>query len=151
MARPRKGVTLDNMRGVLQYFNNSLKRGNLYCKDKNGNIENSGYRDLIKATDAFDEMRTQVYKQKEREKDRQLLQEWIDAYVLPEQWQRCLMTLRQKKSIKKLRLQVLNLPEDVYFSIKMLSRHKELTMSETIRYIIEPHIKKMYASSENLD
>lgn len=148
MGRSRKGVTLDNMRNVLQYFNNSLERGNLYRKDKNGDIINCEYQELMKVSKAFNQMRAEIYEQKDREKYQKLLQQWIDTYILPEQWQRCLMTLRQKKSIKTLKLQVLNLPEDVYISVKMLSRHKGCTMSETIRYIIEPHIKKMY---KNID
>jgi macrodomain Ter protein organizer (MatP/YcbG family) len=72
------------------------------------------------------------------------LQIWIHTYVSPEKWQRCLLTLRQNKSRKKLKLRRLDLKMDVYLTVKTLAKKLGMSMGDTIFSLAKPKLDKIY-------
>ncbi len=76
------------------------------------------------------------------------MQEWIDKYVSAIKWQRCLMTLRQKRSRKKHDLRKVELPIDVYLTVKNLAENMNCAMWEAINNVAEQALKKIYYSHQ---
>lgn len=139
MPRPSKGVTLANMIYVQNYFRRALKENRLYQEDDNGWHLN------YKANQAFEEMvRINCNKKISREEEVVFLQGWIDQYVSAKKWQRCLMTLRQKRSRKKHDLRKVELPIDVYLTVKNLAEKMNCAMWEAIDNVAQQALKKVY-------
>lgn len=144
MPRPRKGVTLDNLHNVDRYFFQALK-GNKLFLNKNTQNFNLHYE----AKEAFSKLPAIDWKNDATKKAsmltrQQALQAWIDQYITPEKWQRCLLTLRQNKSRKKLKLRRLDLQADVYLTLKALAKKKKLSLGETIYQLAKPALNKLY-------
>ena len=79
-------------------------------------------------------------------KRREALQQWIDKFIPSKKWQRCLLTLRQNKSRRKLKLKRLDLQLDVYLTVKTLAKKKGQSIGETIYYLAKPALDKIYKS-----
>ena len=146
MPRPRKGVTLENLHHVDRYFSQSLKNNRLF-------INNSAAKSNLHydALDAFKKLpaidwKNDDLKQSTLSKRCIALQEWIDQYVSPTKWQRCLLTLRQNKSRKKLKLRRLDLQLDVYLTIKALAKKQKISLGEVIYKLAKPALDKIYKS-----
>ncbi len=146
MPRPRKGVTLANLNNVEYYFSRALR---------NERMQRSGwfpdYDLFYEAKEEFRKLPRVDSSDKSQEKismgkRQKALQKWVDKYIKKEKWQRCLLTLRQDKSRKKLGLRQLNLKADIYRTVKIISQKKGITMGEVIKKFAEPMLKKIYKS-----
>jgi protoporphyrinogen oxidase len=128
----------------MRYFHGILTRGKLFEIIDDELLE-CEFSVIYKAQKTFAKMRDILLETKlNQEEQRQLVQEWVDNHISHYQWQRCLMTLRQKKYAKRSKLISLKLPEDLHYKIRALSKHMDCTMTEALSKIIKPHIKKMY-------
>lgn len=146
MARPHRGVTLENMYYVDSYFYRALKDRRLFETEESD--ENWGFYD--NANEAFNTLpsinrKNEETKKATTEERRIALQEWVDKYISSKKWQRCLMTLRQDKSRKKLKLKSLDLTLDVYLVVKNLAEKMGMTIGEAIYDIAKPALDKLYA------
>ncbi len=144
MPRPRKGVTFANLHLVDSYFQNAIKLNRL---STNKSIEHLGF--MYDAKEAFKALPIINWKDSTSKKDsllqrKEALQAWIDKYITPDKWQRCLLTLRQNKSRKKLKLRRLDIKIDVYLAIKALAKKQGLSMGETIYNLAKPKLDKLY-------
>jgi hypothetical protein len=145
MSRPRKGVTLENMYYVEEYFYRALKDDRLYEDDEDSwNLQDSANR-AFKRLPSIDYKNEKTRKASGEER-RIALQKWIDKYISSERWQRCLMTLRQNKSRKKLKHVRVDLPLEVFTAVKLLAREKKVTLSEAIYSAIKPALDDIYAN-----
>jgi hypothetical protein len=149
MPRPRIGVTLTNMNKVELYFARAFKHDRLRGR---GWFNNHDI--FFEAKENFQKLpsidsKTPQTKKHSTQHRCDALQKWIDAYIPSEKWQRCLLTLRQDKSRRKLKLRQLNLQSDVYLIVKALAKKKEMTMGELIRTLAEPVLNKMYKQEFN--
>lgn len=144
MARPRRGVTLQNLHQVDRYFYQALQDNRLF---KENSVETT--RKVFRAKGAFRKLPSINWKNETVKKNtmriRQIaLQDWIDTYVPKEKWQRCLLTLRQHKSRKKLQLKRLDLQLDVYLTVKALAKKLGLSLGEVIFKLAKPKLDKIY-------
>ncbi len=144
MPRPRQGVTLSNIHLVDRYFHNALKTNRL---SSTLSVENLGMQ--FDAREAFQKLPVINWKNDATKKEtillrREALQQWIDQFVSPAQWQRCLLTLRQNKSRKKLKLRRLDLKMEVYLTVKALAKKMGLSIGETIHQLAKPKLDKFY-------
>jgi len=144
MTRPRRGVTLQNLHQVDRYFYQALKDNRLF---KETSVEAT--RKVFRAKEAFQKLPGVNWKNETVKKNtmriRQVaLQAWIDTYVPKEKWQRCLLTLRQHKSRKKLQLKRLDLQLDVYLTVKALAKKLELSLGEVIYKLAKPKLDRIY-------
>lgn len=144
MPRPRLGITLQNLHQVDRYFYQSLKDNRLY---KATSVEST--RHLFQAKEAYQKLpninwKNEAAKMKSIHERQLALQAWVDKYVPPEKWQRCLLTLRQSKSRKKLKLKRLDLQLDVYLTLKTLAQKMRLSLGETIYKLAKPQLDKLY-------
>lgn len=142
MPRPRKGVTYANFLHVDRYFALALKDNRLFEKTT------KGLKLLQEAREAFNKLPTINWSTAENKKislviRQAALQKWIDQFIPPAKWQRCLLTLRQNKSRKKHKLKRLDLPLEVYLTVKALSQKKNLSLAETIYQIAKPAFEKI--------
>lgn len=146
MPRPRKGVTAANLLQVDRYFLLALKDNRLFTEKSPMRLS------LVQeAKDAYNKLPPLDWKTESTRKHslvkRQLaLQEWIDKFIPPKKWQRCLLTLRQNKSRKKHKLRRLDLPLDTYLIIKALAQKQQLTLSATIYNLAKPVFNKLFKS-----
>lgn len=143
MARPRKGVTLSNLLSVDRYFSLALKDNRLFPAKAAKNIDL-----LYQAKEAYQKLPAIDWKSDSQKKMTMLtrqsaLQAWVDEHVTPAKWQRCLLTLRQNKSRKKLKLRRLDLPLEVYLTVKALALKQEKSLSETIYHLAKPAFEKL--------
>ena len=144
MPRPRKGVTLANMYHVDDYFYRALKDNRLYEEnDDSWELHDNANRTFKKIPPI--DYKNEKTKKASKEERRVALQKWIDKHVSPEKWQRCLMTLRQRKSRKKLNLQRVDLPMEVYLVVKRLADKKGATLAEAIYSVAKPALDKICA------
>jgi hypothetical protein len=144
MPRPRKGVTLSNIHHVDSYFHNALKSNRLSTSKS---LESLNL--IYDAKEAFLKLpvinwTNDTTKKESILKRKEELQTWIDKYISTEKWQRCLLTLRQNKSRKKLKLRRLDLKMDVYLTVKALAKKQGLSIGDTIYNLAKPKLDKMY-------
>jgi hypothetical protein len=144
MPRPRKGVTFSNIHHVDSYFHNALKSNRLSTTKS---VESLSL--MYDAKEAFLNLPAINWTNDSTKKESVLkrkdgLQAWIDKYILPEKWQRCLLTLRQNKSRKKLKLRRLDLKMDVYLTVKALAKKQGLSIGDAIYNLAKPKLDKMY-------
>lgn len=149
MARPRMGITLENMYPVESYFYGALKDNRLFDIEREDswnlqNDANEAFKKLPPIDRTNDETREET-----TQKRRVALQEWVDQYVPPDKWQRCLMTLRQNKSRKKLQLKRVDLTLETYLLVKHLAEKMNLTIGETIYQVAKPVLDTLYAAEKN--
>lgn len=144
MPRPRKGVTAKNLHEVDRYFSRLLKENRSLSNStsKNFNLQHEAKRAYDKLPAL--EWHTENSKSKSMQIRIPALQNWIDKYVTAVKWQRCLLTLRQNKSRKKLKLKRLDLQLDVYLNLKLLAKKQGRTIGETIHELVKPALKKAY-------
>lgn len=144
MPRPRQGVTSANILNVDSYFSRALKDNRLFTRQPTQNF------DLIfQAKEAFFKLppidwKNETTKKKSITLRIAALQQWIDQYVDPKKWQRCLLTLRQNKSRKKLKLRRLDLQMNVYLTVKILAKSFGLSLNDTIDKLAKPALNKIY-------
>lgn len=144
MARPRRGVTLQNLHQVDRYFYQALKDNRLF---KEASVETT--RKVFRAKEAFQKLpgvnwKNETVKKTTMRLRQAALQAWIDTYVPKEKWQRCLLTLRQHKSKKKLKLKRLDLQLEVYLTVKALAKKLELSLGEVIYKLAKPKLDRIY-------
>jgi hypothetical protein len=144
MPRPRKGITLSNIHLVDSYFHNALKNNRL-SSSKSLESLNRTYdaKEAFMALPAIN-WKTETIKKETILKRQAALQVWIDEYITPEKWQRCLLTLRQNKSRKKLKLRRLDLKMDVYLTVKTLAKKLGMNIGDTIYHLAKPKLDKIY-------
>lgn len=142
MARPSNGVTLVNMYFIDRYFSRALKDNRLH-----EDYGDDGWKMYHDAKEAFKSIPDIDYKNESTTKEarRIALQNWINNHVPSKRWQRCLMTQRQHRSRKKLKLRKLDLPEEVYDVIRSLAEKMGVTMGDAIYSIARPALDKIYA------
>jgi hypothetical protein len=143
-GRPRKGVTLQNLHQVDRYYYQALKDNRLF---KETSVEAT--RELFRAKEAFQKLpsinwKTAATKKTSMSIRQAALQNWVDKYVPKEKWQRCLLTLRQHKSRKKLKLKRLDLQLDVYLTVKALANKLKLSLGEVIYKLAKPKLDQIY-------
>lgn len=142
MARPKQGVTPKNLLHVENYFSRAFRfdriRGQGWFESEDA------YYDAKEAYKNLPHFNWTTKDTKMIEKRCKTLQIWIDQHVANEKWQRCLLTLRQAKSRKKLKLRQLNLKFDVYLTVKTLAKKKGITMSDVVKKLAEPALQKIY-------
>jgi hypothetical protein len=142
MPRPRRGVTLSNLLQVDRYFALALKENRLFTN------KTLSLNALHEAKEAFSKLPAIQWKTETSKKNsmvhRQVaLQAWIDQFVDSIKWQRCLLTLRQKKSRKKRKLRRLDLPLEIYLIVKALALKQDLTLAEAIYKLAKPAFEKL--------
>lgn len=144
MARPKEGVTPKNLLHVENYFSRAFRfdrlRGQGWFKDEDT------YYDAKEAYKSLPHFNWTTKDTKMIDKRCKTLQKWIDQHVANDKWQRCLLTLRQAKSRKKLKLRQLNLKADVYLTVKILAEKKGITMGELVKRLAEPALKRIYGA-----
>lgn len=138
MARPKKGVTPANINKVDNYFLRAFKYDRLHRDSWF-----ASHDALYEAKESYKKLPAISSKSSEAKKTTLAnrcvaLQQWIDTYIPNEKWQRCLLTLRQEKSRKKLKLRQLNLGADIYSKVKVLAEKKGITMGEAIQKLAKP-------------
>ena len=143
MARPRKGVTKANLLQVDRYFSLALKQNRLFNLSSSKNLEIFYY-----AKEAYNKLPSIDWKNditKKNSIDNRIaaLQIWVDEYVPAEKWQRCLLTLLQNKSRKKLKLRRLDLQLDIYLIVKALARKQKMSLGATIYKLAKPAFNKI--------
>lgn len=141
MPRPKKGVTLDNMFLVYQYFSRAIEDNRLWNEEE-------GTDEIVQATNAFSSLPIKEAIQTEETVEkmdaiRQVLQLWVDKYVPPKKWHRCLKTLRQRKSRKRLRLHHLDLNQEAYRCIKELAGRFDLSLADTIHKMAKGELNRI--------
>lgn len=151
MPRPKQGVTSKNFLRIDNYFVRAFRFDRLSGKGW-FNDNNSYY----KAKEKFQKLPNinwsdESAKKISLDKRRKALQKWIDEHVSNEKWQRCLLSLRQDKSRKKLDIRQLNLKADIYRTVKIISQKKKITMGEVIRQLAEPVLAKIYKSEFDVE
>ena len=144
MPRPRNGVTLGNIHLVDRYFHNAIKNNRLATSQSTESLGR-----VFDAKEAFLKLPVINWKNETTKKDtilqrKEALQQWIDEFVTPTQWQRCLLTLRQNKSRKKLKLRRLDLKMEVYLTVKALAKKLGLSIGDTIQHLAKPKLDKLY-------
>lgn len=142
MARPKKGVTPKNLLYVEDYFSRAFQADRLSGQGwfKSWNA----YYDAKETYKKIPHYHWTAKDTKTVAKRCAALQKWIDQYIPNSKWQRCLLTIRQAKSRKKLKLRQLNLRSDVYLTVKILADKKGITMGEIIKKLTEPALQKIY-------
>ncbi len=143
MGRPKIGVTLNNLYAVKLYFKNALHDGRLW--DTSPAVD---YETIIATERSFKVLLSTTTKGKPDTELCTALQNWIDTYVPKEKWERCLKTLRQHTRRKKYQMRRLDLPEDIYFSVKYLAERLQLSLAATIHKIVKIELDRSYAVSE---
>lgn len=144
MPRPRKGVTLENLYPVDSYFYRALKDNRLFEENDVGWELNNKAGTAFKKLPTIDRSNHKT-KQATTEQRRVALQKWVDKYIPPDKWQRCLMTLRQNKSRKKLKLRNIHVTQEVYFGVQTLAERTGLTMGEVIYKVTQAALDKLHA------
>ncbi len=143
MPRPRKGITSANFLQVDRYFTLALRDNRLFDKST------KGLSILHQAKEAFNRLPNINWSSPDAKKTsiakrQAALQEWVDNFIPPNKWQRCLLTLRQNKSRKKLKLRRVDLPLEVYLTVKALAQKQELSLAETIFKLAKPAFNRLY-------
>ncbi len=134
MPKPRIGVTAENWLEVFVYFKRAINEDRLfeqYSKE---------YTRVVEAEQAL--LAIMDIKGDRKNKCRHAMQIWVDEYVPPKKWERCLKTLRQKKSIKKLTLVRLDLPYNIFSQLKALAKTLNLNLKETVSQLTETELKR---------
>lgn len=146
MSRPKVGVTLNNFIAVRIYFKSALKDGRLWDSSAvlDDDFINNAER-AFKTVFLRDEKIDHNDKTNVKEyhlKSCAALQSWIDNFVPKEKWERCLKTLRQQKRRKKYTMRRLDLPEDIYISLKILAEQLQLNLAETVQKAVQTELDK---------
>lgn len=123
MPRPKTGITETNFIAIYHYFKHSIKTERF---DKDYTLLREAEKTLLATNKKID-----------IKESCQALQDWIAQYVTTKQWECCLKALRQQKSRKKLTLVSLDLPINVYSTLKFLSKKLNLNLRETIGSVIK--------------
>lgn len=142
MARPKQGVTSKNLLHVENYFSRAFQFDRL--RGQGWFESEDAYYDAKEAYKKLPHFNWTTKDTRMIDKRCMILQKWIDKHIANEKWQRCLLTLRQAKSRKKLKLRQLNLKSDVYLTVKILAKKKGITMSDVVKKLAEPALKKIY-------
>jgi macrodomain Ter protein organizer (MatP/YcbG family) len=142
MARPKEGVTPKNFIHVQNYFSRAFRFDRL--RGLGWFESGDNYYDAKEAYTKLQYPNWDKNDAKSLDKRCQTLQKWIDTHIPNEKWQRCLLTIRQAKSRKKLKLRQLNLKYNVYLNVKILAEKKGVTMNALIEQLVEPVLNKIY-------
>lgn len=149
MPRAKIGVTPNNFFLVRQYFDRAIKDNRLWDLEPTSNDKS------IIAIHEFNillakELTESHATSDEIEEARKALQLWIDKYIPAGKWQRCLKTLRQRKSRKRLRLHHLDLNHRVYSAIKELAERFNLSLSKVIYKLAKAELTRLQENQENV-
>ena len=127
----KEGVTEARVWEIYHYFRRALKAGRLLGEPEHYHLVEEAEKLLVTAMT------------KDSGENCQLVQAWVDKYVTLKQWQRCIRTLHQRKSRKKLALVTLNLPVDIYFKLKVLSKEFKLGLKDTINQLANAELNRL--------
>lgn len=142
MARPKQGVTPKNLLHVENYFSRAFRFDRL--RGVGWFESDDAYYDAKETYKKLPYFNWTTKDSKTIDKRCKTLQKWVDQHVADDKWQRCLLTLRQAKSRKKLKLRQLNLQSDVYLTVKILAKKKGITMGKLVKKLAEPALQKIY-------
>jgi hypothetical protein len=143
MSRKRVGVTLDNIHDIDIYFKNLFK--------SNRAIESHTLDDLNKQFEAKEgylnlpeiNWKTQIAILKTTQIRAKALEEWVNQYIPKSRWERCLKTIRQSKFRKRKKLKRIDLSNELYQKLKMLSKRKAISIIEFIEESVNKNIVKL--------
>ncbi len=141
MPRIKIGVTVNNIFLVREYFERAIKDNRLWTLE----LYHSDF--IIKATEEF-QMFAHLFVEVNSlpidiEKARLTLQQWIDQYVHPNKWQRCLKTLRQRKSRKRLGLHHVDLNHKIYSCVKELAEKHNTSLTQVIYKLAKAELVRL--------
>jgi macrodomain Ter protein organizer (MatP/YcbG family) len=148
MSRKRIGVTETNFNEVDIYFHNMFKSNRAV-----GDKSLAALYKLQEAKENYYNLPKIVWSNKKAsiasiEKRRKSLNVWINDYIAPYIWERCLKTLRQNRSRKKLKLKKIDLPYQVYSKLKLLSQNQKIPIVKIIEKNADSAIRKMLSKQE---
>lgn len=113
MSRVRTGVTEKNAEEVYQYFLQAIQERRIFEDD---------LEKLTKAAQAIVKLTPIRGVNSDVATFKTVLQLWVDTYIPPDKWQRCLDTLRQIQSNQKHGVKSVKLSKKTY---AMLKKHAE--------------------------
>lgn len=113
MSRVRAGVTEENAAEVHQYFLQAIQERRIFEDD---------FDKLTKAAQAIVKLTPIRDANSDVAVFKTVLQLWVDTYVPPDKWQRCLATLRQIRSNQKHGVKSVKLSKETY---AMLRKHAD--------------------------
>ncbi len=147
MPRTKIGVTLNNLLLVRQYFERAIKDNRLWT------LESYHPDFILKAIKEFN-LSAHLFvvnglEMREAEKARLVLQQWIDHYVEPNKWQRCLKTLRQRKSRKRLGLHHVDLNHKIYGCVKELAEKYNISLTQVIYKLAKAELHRLQENAVN--
>ncbi len=136
MSKPRSQITASNLMRIYYYLEKSLNELRLFPNNK---------PDLrAEAHVAFDKLPKPKWGDKTSESTLQTaLQTWVDKYLSPELWARCLSNMRQRKFVKKREIVNLKIRWDTYYMIKSYADKLNLTLEQAIEKAVKPHYEKL--------
>lgn len=143
MARPKTQITHHNVFYFLEYFENGLnKTGKLY--------DRIGKDVKDKARSEFTELRNDDYLARDDDSKEAFppkLQQWVDAYLSKENWNRCLAAFRQTRFHRDNKRYVVKLRVEAYTALERYAKTVNLPLGEAVYQAVEKENNRLFEES----